>query len=131
MIFVDTGAWYSSVIPTDPDHPAAQAWLAQNTDPLCTTDYILDETLTLLRARGQNPRAITLGAALLAGSAATLHFITRDEFVEAWEIFRRFSDKEWSFTDCISKVVMEKLGVNAAFSFDHHFRQFGTVPVVP
>lgn len=52
MIFVDSGAWYSSLIPTDPDHAAALAWLAQNTEALLTTDYIVDETLTLLRARG-------------------------------------------------------------------------------
>ena len=40
MIFVDSGAWYSSLIPTDPDHAAALAWLAQNTEALLTTDYI-------------------------------------------------------------------------------------------
>jgi predicted nucleic acid-binding protein len=31
----------------------------------------------------------------------------------------------------ISKVVMESLGVGTVFAFDHHFRQFGTVEVVP
>ena len=131
MIFVDSGAWYSSLIPTDPDHAAALAWLAQNTEALLTTDYIVDETLTLLRARGQNLRANTLGTAFVDGSAAALHFVTLDEFQGAWELFQRFSDKEWSFTDCTSKIVIEKLGLTTAFSFDHHFRQFGTVRVVP
>ena len=97
MIFVDSGAWHSSHIPTDPDHAAAQAWLAQNTESLFTTDYIVDETLTLLRARGQNPRAITLGSALVDGSAATLHFVTPDEFHDAWEVFQRFTDKGYTF----------------------------------
>lgn len=104
---------------------------AQNTEPLFTTDYIVDETLTLLRARGQNRRAITVGSAFVTGSAATVHFITWDDFVDAWEVFRRFSDKEWSFTDCTSKVVMERLGLTTAFSFDRHFLQFGTIRVVP
>jgi predicted nucleic acid-binding protein len=45
--------------------------------------------------------------------------------------FRRFADKDWSFTDCTSCVVMQKLGITTACSFDHHFRQFGTVSVVP
>jgi predicted nucleic acid-binding protein len=53
------------------------------------------------------------------------------EILRAWEVFRHFADKEWSFTDCTSKVVMEDLGIDTAFTFDHHFRQFGSVTVVP
>jgi predicted nucleic acid-binding protein len=49
----------------------------------------------------------------------------------AWETFRQFDDKSWSFTDCTSKVVMEQLNIKVAFAFDHHFQQFGTVQVVP
>jgi predicted nucleic acid-binding protein len=49
----------------------------------------------------------------------------------AWETFERFADKDWSFTDCTSKVVIEQLGITHAFSFDHHFQQFGTVQLVP
>jgi predicted nucleic acid-binding protein len=30
MIFVDTGAWYASVMPNDNDHAAATEWLRQN-----------------------------------------------------------------------------------------------------
>jgi hypothetical protein len=51
MIFVDTGAWFASVVPWDANHAAAVAWLGQNREILITTDYILDETLTLLRVR--------------------------------------------------------------------------------
>ena len=62
-VFVDTSAWYASIAPTDTNHSAATAWLNQNTLPLLTTDYIVDETLTLLRARGESSRAIALGEA--------------------------------------------------------------------
>lgn len=62
MIFVDTGAWYASLVPTDPDHTRAAQWLAKNDLPLLTTDYVIDETLTLLRARGERKRALALGA---------------------------------------------------------------------
>lgn len=61
MIFVDTGAWYASVVPSDPDYSAASAWLATNTEPLLTTNYVIDETLTLLRARGERTRSLWLG----------------------------------------------------------------------
>lgn len=57
--------------------------------------------------------------------------MTIDEIRETWQIFQHFADKEWSFTDGASRVVMEKLGITQAFAFDHHFRQFGTVQVLP
>lgn len=79
MIFVDSGAWFASLVPTDQDHAAATAWLGQNREPLVTTDYILDETLTLLRIRGQNARAMLFGEQLLGGTLARLHFLARDE----------------------------------------------------
>lgn len=42
-----------------------------------------------------------------------------------------YGDKLWSFTDCVSLVVMRRLEVRQAFAFDEHFLQFGTVAVVP
>ncbi len=80
---------------------------------------------------GQPHIALALGAELFAESLAVLHFCTRDEILLAWDTFHRYSDKEWSFTDCLSKVVMERLAIRTAFAFDQHFRQFGSVLVVP
>ena len=131
MIFVDTGAWFACVVPWDANHAVASAWLSQNRDPLITTDFILDETLTLLRARNETPRAIAQGDQLFGGTWAKLHSVTEQDTRNAWQLFRNYADKEWSFTDCTSKVVIEKLGLTTAFSFGHHFRQFGSVRVVP
>ena len=131
MIFVDTGAWYASLVPTDPDHARAAEWLAANRSPLLTTDYVIDETLTLLRVRGERKRALLLGAKFFHDSLAEIHKITTSDLTLAWKTFEQFDDKQWSFTDCTSKVVMEQLGINVAFAFDHHFQQFGTVEVVP
>jgi len=131
MIFVDTSAWFAAVIASDPNHRKAQSWLTANQAKLTTTDYIVDETLTLLRARGQTARALVLGQELFAASRAALHFLTESDIRAAWDVYRKFQDKDWSFTDCTSKVVIEKLGLASAFSFDHHFFQFGSVVVVP
>ena len=131
MIFVDTGAWFAIVVPSDRDHAAATRWLSQNTQPLVTTDYIVDETLTLLKARGQALRAMLLGEQFFRGTLATMYYLTEADIVLSWQIFRQFSDIEWSFTDCTSKVVIDKLHLRQAFAFDHHFHQFGSVEVVP
>ena len=123
--FVDTGAWFAAVVPWDANHAAAATWFERNERPLITTDYVVDETLTLLRSRGEGQRAITLGERFFGGQLATVHLLSSDQIAAAWQIFRRFHDKPWSFTDCTSKVVMERLGITTAFAFDRHFAQFG------
>ena len=110
---------------------SAGAWLASNSSPLLTTDYVIDETLTLLRVRGERTRALLLGDRFFRTGLAEIHKITEIDLTLAWETFERFADKDWSFTDCTSKVVIEQLGITQAFAFDHHFKQFGTVQVLP
>jgi predicted nucleic acid-binding protein len=131
VIFVDTGAWFASVVPSDSDHPAAARWLSQNTETLLTTDYVVDETLTLLKMRGEPQRALQMGEEFFRESLATIYYLTANDIQLAWETFQRFSDKEWSFTDCASKIVIDKLKLTHAFAFDRHFQQFGTAIILP
>ena len=132
MIFaVDTGVWFPSIVPWDAHHAAAVAWLSQNQETLITTDYILDETLTLLRVRKEADRALVFAEQILTQQLAELYFLRESDVRAAWDVFRIFHDKQWSFTDCASKTVLEKLGLTTAFAFDQHFRQFGTITVVP
>lgn len=131
MIFADTGALFAYVIPDDEHHQAAREWVRKNHLPLITTDYVTDETLTLMKARGQSGRATQLGELLFGGRLAVMHYLTKEDIFAAWQVFRTFTDKEWSFTDCTSKIIIEKLGIKQAFSFDQHFHQFGSVIVVP
>jgi predicted nucleic acid-binding protein len=131
VIFVDTGAWFAAFVPNDADHTAADAWLEANTEWLVTTDYVIDELLTLMKIRGEFRRALRLGASLVAEEITQIIWVLPGDIQQAWDIFQRYHDKGWSFTDCVSRVVMERLGIQRAFAFDDHFRQFGTVIVVP
>jgi predicted nucleic acid-binding protein len=131
MIFVDSGGWYALIVPSSPEHHQMRSWHQGNREPLITTDYVLDETLTLLRARGRNDRALAVGRDLLEGVLSAVHKVEAADIAAGWDVFSRFSDKGWSFTDCVSYAVMQRLGITTAASFDHHFRQFGTVTVVP
>ena len=131
MVFVDASAWFAAVVPSDPNHPQAANWLATNSEVLITTDYIIDETLTLLRARGERQRAKLLGKKFFEASIAEIYFLTEEDIRQAWAIFEQYDDKGWSFTDCSSKVVIDEMNISQALAFDHHFHQFGTVQVVP
>jgi uncharacterized protein len=108
---VDTGVWFASVDLAARDHETAVNLIRGSTEPLITTDYVVDETLTLLRARGQNSRAVALGELFFAGTLTTIHFLTEQEILRSWETFRRFSDKRWSFTGCASRIIIETMGI--------------------
>jgi predicted nucleic acid-binding protein len=131
MIFVDTGAWFALLVPEDRDHLAAESWLERNVQPLVTTDYVIDELLTLLRMRGQSQRAVKAGQMLLGEDIARIAWVSPPDVRQGWDYFWQYQDKGWSFTDCVSRAVIERLGIRHAFAFDRHFRQFGTLDVVP
>ena len=40
---------------------------------------------------------------------------------------KRYDDKDFSFTDCVSFVVMWETGIKEAFAFDEHFNQMGFI----
>ena len=131
MIFVDTGAWFARYVADDFDHRSATEWFASVPDRLTTTDYVVDELLTLLKVRGYSNIAFNAGAALLSGTVCQLEFVQPADIHQAWIVFDRFRDKDWSFTDCVSKVIMQRMGISTACAFDDHYRQFGNVTVVP
>jgi uncharacterized protein len=131
MIFVDSSAWFAVFSLRDANHPVAMSIIRSIHEPLITSDYIVDETLTLLRARGENHRALVFGKRVVEGGWAKIVKIDDTDFAAAWTIFRNYHDKEWSFTDCTSLVVIKQLGIAQAFAFDEHFRQFGIMSVVP
>ena len=117
-------------MPSDPDHAAAIAFMRFNSDRLVSSDYIYDELLTLFRSRGHTDRAWDWVSQVQEGRCDVVR-LTREDLPSATDVFFNFVDKDWSFTDCTSRVIMERLGIQRAFAFDDHFRQFGTVTVVP
>jgi predicted nucleic acid-binding protein len=131
MIFVDTSAWFAVYSPRDENHVPAVQFLRAIRDELVTTDYVIDETPTLLRVRHENRHALAFGHRLIDSHAAQVIAVDDTDFSASWQMFRAYRDKEWSFTDCTCFVVMERLGITQAFAFDDHFRQSGKLTVVP
>ncbi len=131
MIFVDTGAWFALSIASDPDHESAKRFISENRDPLLTTDYVVDELMTLFVVRNEKLRGITWLREVLVEADVELVRIGSELFAEACRVYTEFADKQWSFTDCTSYALMRQLGITKALSFDGHFRQFGIVQVFP
>jgi hypothetical protein len=107
VIFVDSGAWFAKFAQDDPDHLRVEDWFAANQEPLVTTDYYVDETLTLLVARRRAGAALLGGRQFFEQSIARLHFVTPDQIHRAWILFQGRHRSGWSFTDCTSKIVID------------------------
>lgn len=128
MVFVDTSAFAALENRRDEKHVEAirlRDSARKKGETLITSDYVLDETLTLLSRRAGRSIAIDFGAAILASKAVTIHRITSDVFGASWRLFSGYQDKEFSFTDCTSFALMKELGSTEAFTFDRHFEQAG------
>ncbi len=131
MVFIDTGVWFAKYVPSDPDHARVQAWFQANRQPLLTSDYCVDETLTLLLARGRPAKAVEVGKMFFQANQVSIRFLTPQQIYRAWLLFQQRSAAGWSFTDCTSKIVIDDLSIPTAAALDEHFRQFGSVMVVP
>ncbi len=131
MTFVDSGAWVALFVEVDVHYASAQRWLGSNSDHLVTSDYVVDEVLTLIRARYKKQTALEVGEALFGERLAELIFLTEEDIGRGWAIFRSHSDKRWSFTDCTSFALMQRLGITSAFAFDRHFSQVRGIRRVP
>ena len=131
LVFVDTGAWYAYVDKSDANHSAALRLVQALTRPLVTTNYVFDETVTLIQAHLGHSAASLFGQKLRQEQIARLLRITEQQEQQAWEIFVRHHDKGFSFTDCTSFALMEELRLDTAFAFDIHFRQYGKFVVIP
>jgi uncharacterized protein len=130
MVFVDTGAWFALYVPSDPNHDRVQDWVRSNRTALLTTDYCIDETLTLLVHRRRPAKAVEAGRMFFHTARVQLHFVNQNQFERAWILFQQRAAAGWSFTDCTSKIVIDDFGICTAAALDEHFRQFG-ITIIP
>jgi predicted nucleic acid-binding protein len=128
-LFVDTWGWLALADRSDPKHKAAvncYSERSQLTSSVVTSNFVLDELLTLLFLRRPFAEAAKFATALLASSFVTMEWVTRERFGTAMELRLKFSDKpKFSFTDLTSMVIMKELGITDVMTADKHFVQAG------
>jgi len=127
-LFVDTSAWFALNDRKDQHYARAAGFMRSLKDKpvlFLTTDYIVDETLTLLRFRISHREATAFLRLFERSPQIVREQVTSDHLRRAEEIFSGYRDKLWSFTDCVSFAFMEERGLEDAFAFDANFTQFG------
>ncbi len=123
-VFIDTGAFCALTIPKDQHNSSAKTiykQLQKEKAMVYTSDYVMDETYTLLKTRSSHATAVKFMNELDKSNILILR-VTEDIEKAAKAIFKKHDDKRLSFTDCASFALINHLGIKAVFAFDEHFR---------
>ncbi len=126
-IFVDSSAYLALTSDNDDNHGVAvTAWrrLSRDGTESYTANFVAAETHGLILNRINRDTAIRVLDGLYASATRIIRATEGDER-RALEILRRHTDKEYSLVDAISFAVMDRLHIHDAWTYDHHFAQFG------
>ncbi len=92
-----------------------------------TTSLVLAEVAAFLNGRGHHAHLAETGRLLMHSPAVQFVWVDEDLMRKGWDLLVTRPDKRWSLADCVSFVVMQREGLDAALTFDEHFAQAGFV----
>lgn len=127
-VFVDTSGWVALFVDNDKYHKKSVSIFEEikNSKALIyTSDYVVDETVTTILARGSHKQSLLAGEALFTSKIIKIVHVCPDYLQAAWELYQKYKDKMFSFTDVTSFVIMKGLNIGKALSFDREFIQAG------
>jgi predicted nucleic acid-binding protein len=126
-IFVDTSAWIGLEAANDQRHQSAIAFKQGSGRAYrwVTTNWVIWETVTWLRMHVHHAAAVRFNENVRASKLLKLITVTAEYESLAWDLFKRYDDKEFSFVDCTSFAIMRSVRLVTAFAFDEHFQQMG------
>jgi uncharacterized protein len=128
-LFVDTWGWLALADRGEPLHPQVTSFYAERTRRtglVVTSDYVLNELLTIMFSRLPFESASRFADSVLRSPFITIERITPERFQKAWELRLKFADTpRISFTDFTSMAAMNELGISDVLTADKRFAQVG------
>ncbi len=127
-VFVDSSAWIALFIPNDTHHKHAvniYNRLAHTQSLLFTSDYVFDETITTLLKRVGPTKSRFVGESLLNSRLLRMVHMDSNDFQAAWILYKKYADKNFSFTDITSLVLMKRMNIGHILSFDAEYQKVG------
>lgn len=131
-LFVDTWAWLTLRDKRESRHEVVTDFyrqLRQKRGTIYTSDYVLDETITLLFKRlsfNIAKKSLAKIDEAIEESYLQMEWVTPERFQKAKELKLKYDDKpKISFTDLTSMVVMNELGITDILTEDEHFVHVG------
>ncbi len=133
-VLIDSSAFLALADPDEPSHQAVRSAFEEylvSGMTFLTTNFVFDETYTLILSRLDRSRAIEWGDRLKESQTIGLIRVDEDHEAAAWDILLAFADKDFSYTDATSFAVAKSLAIDEALSVDRHFHQYGSLRVLP
>ena len=124
-VFADTFYYLALLDETDQFHDEAVTLTLDGRWSVVTTSWVLVELANALAVPPNRRLFCQFETALRDRTDVTVVPPRRDVFNAGLDLYRSRPDKEWSLTDCMSFVVMQRQGITDALTGDHHFRQAG------
>jgi len=125
--FVDTSFWVALLLQHDRNHLQAKAIWGADPGALLTTNHVLGETWTYLRRRAGHSSAVAFLDAAGSSDRLSIEPVGPPAEAEAWRWLRRHDEREYSFVDATSFVVMRADRIGEALAFDGDFAAAGFV----
>jgi uncharacterized protein len=103
LIFIDTGAFVALYNVADQYHAlSTRQWrrLWEMKQIAITSNFVVNESLTLLARRAGYPFAVQRARALYASDRVTIIRPTHDDELDAISYLEKYADQEVGFTDC-------------------------------
>ena len=101
--------------------------LRREKEKCATSNFVLDETFTLLGRRAGNRFAHERAVNLYASQSLLILRPEQNDEMIALNYFKKYADQAVSFTDCVSFALMDRMKIKRIFTFDHHFAWAGYV----
>lgn len=129
MIILDTSFIVSYFNTRDQNHTKAVKLMKEIHEPLCLTDYIFGEVVTVSLIRLKNiDRASKIGEILL--KSLEIIYVDKSSFDKAWNLFCKQKDTILSFTDCTTVSVMQESDIKKIATFDEDFGKIKEIEVI-
>jgi uncharacterized protein len=129
-VFVDTSAFLAIFNIKDINHTLSINIISEiQKENKCfpvTSNMIIYELLNGIKKKTSNETA-SLIATKIYDKDFNIPIIKVTDQIEylGLNIYTKYLDKSFSFTDCCSFALMKERKINLAFGFDNHFKQFG------
>ena len=133
-VFADTYYWIALLNINGEDHKQViQFGQANPNIKMVTTEPVVDEVLNFFGSKGAFLRGRAFRLSERIASDRTIQLIPHAPDIRqaTLTLYRDRLDKGYSFTDCYSMIVMQRMGLFEVLTHDKHFTQEGFTILFP
>jgi predicted nucleic acid-binding protein len=127
-IYIDTGALIALSDRNDKNHERAVLYFktaVKRRVLFVLGKHVVIEYIDGVAKRINKIKAIQELDSIIGSKLLLIEWEIKEDWVQAIEYFKRYKDQKIDLTDCLSFSIMERMGIDTAFTFDSDFQTHG------